>query len=149
MSIDQTAKQNRSERGQSLIELALTLTLLLILLAGAVDFGRAFFTYVALRDAAQEGANYGAINPTESDPGEQVELRVRDSSDHPVDLTNTASIQVVTTLLGAPCLGNGIQVDVTYIDFPITMPFLGAILGTQTLPIHATVTATILAPSCD
>jgi len=50
-------------RGQSLVELSLTLTVLLILLSGAVSFGMAYFSYVAIRDAAQEGALYGSLSP--------------------------------------------------------------------------------------
>ena len=55
--------QARKEQGQSLVELALSLTLLLLLLGGAIDLGRMFFTYIALRDAAQEGAIYGSYCP--------------------------------------------------------------------------------------
>ena len=47
-----------------MVELALIITLLLWLLAGLLDFGRMIFTYLAMRDAAQEGAVYGAIEPT-------------------------------------------------------------------------------------
>src|SRR5512135_3673178 len=52
-----------SERGQSLVELAAGLLVLLILVMGIIDLGRALFYYTTLRDAAQEGAVYGAINP--------------------------------------------------------------------------------------
>jgi Flp pilus assembly protein TadG len=52
-----------SERGQSLVELTLTFMILLVLLGGVLDLGRALFTFVALRDAAQEGAVYGSIQP--------------------------------------------------------------------------------------
>ena len=51
----------KSERGQSLVELAISLVILLYLLSGAVEFGILFFQYVQLRDAAQEGALYGSI----------------------------------------------------------------------------------------
>ncbi len=50
-------------RGQSLVELAISLTVMLLLLSGAVTFGMALFSYVAIRDAAQEGALYGSFNP--------------------------------------------------------------------------------------
>ena len=60
------------EDGQSMVELALTLTFLLILLAGTMDLGRAFFTWIEMRDAAQEGAVYGSLCPVSAniiDPG--------------------------------------------------------------------------------
>jgi Flp pilus assembly protein TadG len=131
----------RSERGQSLVELALTFTILLALVAGVIDFGRGFFTWVALRDAAQEGALYGSMDP-ENSTG--IEQRVRDTSDEPVDMTDTTEVDVDITIYGPPCLGSPIQVDVTYNAFPIAMPFLGTILGRDTLTIHARVTDTIL-----
>ena len=38
--------------------------LLLLLFAGAADFGRAFYAYVALDNAVKEGALYGATHPS-------------------------------------------------------------------------------------
>ena len=135
-----------STRGQSFAELGVFLMVLMILLAGLLDLGRAFFTYIALRDAAQEGALYGSTNPTALS---SIESRVRATSNTPVDLANTTDIQVRVTVIGPPCLGNSIQVDVEYATFPLAMPFLGTILGRQTIPIRATVTDTILRPTCD
>jgi hypothetical protein len=59
-----------------------------------------------------------------------------------------ASDDITVTLVGTACTGNGIRVTATYPDFPITMPFMGAILG-QTIPISATVVDTILSPACN
>ncbi len=56
-------KKQKSERGQSLVELSISLVVLLYLLSGAVEFGLAFFQFVQLRDAAQEGALFGSMNP--------------------------------------------------------------------------------------
>ena len=52
-----------TEKGQSLVELAISLTFILILLAGVVYFGIGLFYYIAMRDAVQEGALYGSMNP--------------------------------------------------------------------------------------
>ncbi len=49
--------------GQSLTEFALTMVVLLILLMGALDIGRMYFTFLAIQNAAGEGALYAAINP--------------------------------------------------------------------------------------
>ncbi|MCU0501641.1 MAG: pilus assembly protein [Anaerolineae bacterium] len=46
----------RSERGQNLVELALVMPLLILLLAGMADLGRAFFSYIQITNAAREGA---------------------------------------------------------------------------------------------
>jgi len=45
-------------KGQALVEFALILPLLLILVVGALDFGRLFFTKIVITNAAREGAYY-------------------------------------------------------------------------------------------
>jgi Flp pilus assembly protein TadG len=47
-------------RGQALVEFALVLPLFLLVVAGAIELGRAYFSYGRLLQAAQEGARYGA-----------------------------------------------------------------------------------------
>src|SRR4051794_9059170 len=48
------------ERGAALVELAVSLPLLLILLVGTLDFGRAFRATMVVTAAARAGALYGA-----------------------------------------------------------------------------------------
>jgi Flp pilus assembly protein TadG len=50
-------------RGQSLVELALVLPVILLVLLFAIDFGRAFYSWVILQNASRIGANYAALNP--------------------------------------------------------------------------------------
>ncbi len=148
---------SRRERGQSLLELALGMTFLLALLAGVVDMGRAFLTYVALRDAAQEGALYGSIDPRRCD---LIENRVRLSSHQPVDLTDTTNVSV-TIQIAKPggalvscaaatnvCMGDELRVSVKFQDFPMTMPLIGMMIGSQEVDISTGVSDTILSPPC-
>lgn len=44
------------EQGQSLVEVALTLPLLLFILSVVLDLGRIYYTFIALEDAANEAA---------------------------------------------------------------------------------------------
>jgi hypothetical protein len=134
----------RSERGQSLTEMAMSLVILMLLVGGIVDLGRAFFTFMALRDSVQEGALYGSINPTLT---QEIRNHVLDSSEMIPDLVSSDDISV--EVIGTACTGNGIRVTAVYPDFPITMPFIGAALGSQTISISATVTDTILSPGCN
>lgn len=55
-------------RGQGLVEFALSITILLLLMMGTVDLGRAFVVWLAIHDAAAEGALYAAVNPYCRDP---------------------------------------------------------------------------------
>ncbi len=134
----------RKERGQSMVELALTITFLMALLAGTIDLGRAFFTWLALRDAAQEGASYGTIRPNDV---AGIQNRVLDNLEQVVK-NPLSNIVVSSTFTGPKCYGSTVRVDVNYPNFAIGMPFLGMILGSQTIPIHATVNDTILLPKC-
>lgn len=170
-------KTENKEQGQSLVELAMSLVVLLILIAGLVDLGRAFFTYIALRDAAQEGASYAAVINSESLSSSDVSnycaaitnrviitsetTSTPGLSNGPVDLrelTDSGAVSIETSINGTDCasvsaadvcMGGAVTVRVNYDNFPITMPFLGAILGTQSLPLSATVVDTILTPACD
>lgn len=140
----ESAKPRRGERGQSLVELSMSLTFIMLLLVGAIDFSIAYFSFAAMQDAAQEGALYGSINPTDT---AGIITRVRSASSNPVNLTETTTVNVTVTLSGAACEGNEIQVDVSY-AYPISMPFIGAIIGSQQIPLNASVTDTILQPAC-
>lgn len=49
------------ERGQSLVEFVLVSSVLMFLLGGIVDFGRAGFAKIKLADASREGARLAAV----------------------------------------------------------------------------------------
>lgn len=53
----------QSERGQSLVEMSLMMVILLTILSAVLDLGRGFYSYIAIQNAAGEGALYAAINP--------------------------------------------------------------------------------------
>ncbi len=164
-------KKFMRERGQSLVELGISLLILMYLLSGAAEFGVLFFQFVQLRDAAQEGALYGSMNPyidsvvadgkfTVGEPVNQagIESRVRAASSSPIDLSNNdpltgVSVTATSTDPTPPpmyCEGHGIQVTVSY-RHKIFMPFMAQLLGRTADPyidLSATVTDTILTPLC-
>ena len=138
----------RAERGQSLVEFALMATALLLLLAGILDLGRAYFTFLALRDAAGEGAYYGSIYPNwhtaadSSDPN-NVEYRVKNSAPS----GGLVDWSTVSVGVNAPDTSpaNPITVTATY-SYTLVTPFIGAIVGGQTLPLTGSAVAEILSP---
>lgn len=153
----------RSAKGQSLVELAISLVILLYLLGGAVEFGIIFFQFVQLRDAAQEGALFGSINAYYDansngtfDPGEEftvnqaeIEERARAASDSPIDLADPSVTIVASSSDGSNkfCEGHGLKVTVTF-THNIFMPFVPQILDANSIPLRAEVTDTILTPVC-
>lgn len=51
----------RDNRGQELVEYALTLPILLLLVIGIMEFGVTIFVYNTMANAAREGARVGAV----------------------------------------------------------------------------------------
>ena len=163
----ETLRQNfqKSERGQSLVELSISILFMLMLVAGVVDLGRAFFTYIALRDAAQEGAAFASVARTyPSDPMMCNEIRDRAQSTSDtqiVDLSQTSvSIFYVSDankcnydvsdngLKPYACWGNSVRVVVKDEHFKMATPFLGTIVGDQEITISASILDTVVTPLC-
>lgn len=122
-----------SEKGQSLVEFAISLVVILILLAGAVELGMSLFQYIQLRDAAQEGALFGSICQNYA----LIEQRARFASSSPIDLADESLVDVEIEQIG-----DGIKVSMSY-KHTVFMPFASAFLGSE-INIKAFVVDTIL-----
>lgn len=150
-------KHVKSERAQSLIEMAISIAILVYLLSGAVEFSILFFQYVQLRDAAQEGALYGSIdiNRTEA----TIENHVMGASSSPINMAafdrNNITVEVFKwddkssrgtgdTGLSAACESDSLRVKVEF-DHKIFMPFIP--WPNRIFHLIATVTDTVLLSS--
>jgi Flp pilus assembly protein TadG len=136
-------------RGQALVELALILPIMLLLLLGMIDFGRAYLAGVALQGAAREGARL-AMDPAQSDTAVQARIQL---SAQPVSASLlgislcTATITPPATPPGCPPTGvmdprdsstGGKAVTVTVTTFvPFFTSFLTQQLGFTGIPITA------------
>ena len=58
--------RNEAKRGQSMVEFALSLPLLLLILLGTIDVSRLFFGYIQMRQAVVEGSTYGQRHPMDT-----------------------------------------------------------------------------------
>lgn len=139
-------------KGQSLVEFAVALLVIMFLLSGLVEFGIVFFQYVQLRDAAQEGALYGSACDCAVS---EITERVLTASDKPISLKENTSVSVSVTAdrLGTPvdpefaCESDALKVQVYY-PHRIFMPFLPQLLGVDYINLNASVTQTVLRPVC-
>jgi len=55
-----------SEEGSQLFELAVVMPVFVMLLFGAIDFGRAYYVHMEVAAAAEAGAVYGVQNPSDT-----------------------------------------------------------------------------------
>ena len=109
---------NRGERGQALAEFAMILPVFFLLLFCLVDFGRAFYSWLVLTNAAREGARVGAIQ------GDATEISTR-VSETTSTLAATALTVDLTNVQGSR--GSAVTVSLSY-DFSYVTP-IGAIAG--------------------
>jgi Flp pilus assembly protein TadG len=119
------------------VEFALVLPLLILLLGGVLELGRLFFAYVAVTDAAAEGATYASIYPSSS-IGEITD-RAQTATGGLVQL-DPSMIRVERPSLTA---GSPITVTVTY-PFRLVTPLLGDLIPGRTIPLQATTVGVVL-----
>ncbi len=115
--------RRRAEQGQSLVEFALSLMVLLVITFGFFDFGRLAFVSSVLQAAAEEGARAGIILNT-TDVQIQAATRAR-MVGLDADETNVAVSRPDS---------NSVQVSVTY-DYVFMAPFIGALIDGGQVPL--------------
>jgi Flp pilus assembly protein TadG len=123
--------QSTRKSGQSLVEFALVIPLLLLVIMGIFDLGWAIYAQNIISNAAAEGARSGIIlSTTDAD----IQSRIRASTP---GLTN---LQVTISPTGprtADQFGTPITVTVVYTYHPIT-PIIGQIVTGSGLRLSAT-----------
>ena len=145
----------KGEKGQSLVELAISFIFILTIMGGVFDLGSMFYSYLSLRDTAQEGVTYGAINPTDQNG---IVDRINASANWPIDADQITNIEIrcctdsttgpcttgtCTTTTIESCQGQKITVGVEY-NYELIMPVIGTFTGWQDIPLRSAVTYTIL-----
>ncbi|HEX2362891.1 MAG TPA: PKD domain-containing protein [Jiangellaceae bacterium] len=69
--------RHRRRRGQSLVEFAIVLPILLFLTLVALDFGRVYLGWINLQSMSRIGANLAASNPTAWQPGGDASVKAQ------------------------------------------------------------------------
>jgi len=124
--------RRRRTRGQSLVEFAITIPVVLLMLLFGIDFGRVFLGWVTLNNTVREAANYAALYPTAwGSPGV--------AASHPeyVRLINAEAFGIncaMPATLPAPSFPNGTSIGSPAIvaitcRFSLITPVIGNILG--------------------
>jgi Flp pilus assembly protein TadG len=146
------ARRPSADRGQSLVEFALVIPIILLLIVAFAEIGRAVFAYNAIANAARQGARVAAVNQladvTECDTSRPIEdpyephwtirgcaiaaaapLRLL-----PSNIFISYAAPPSTTLSCSPTLHVGCLASVTVVyNFSIATPFVSALIGPMTL----------------
>ncbi len=111
-------KRMKSERGQALVELALSVPLLGLLVFGSVEMGRVIYASIEVSDAAMAGVQYGTRNSTTAaDAGGIQNAAAADAPN--LTLVTTSSISCIcsngaaSTCLSTDCPGANIETILT------------------------------------
>lgn len=96
----------RKRRGQSLVEMALLLPLLLVVLFGIIDLGYIVYSYATLRQASREAAEVASVAPP-------FQTYLPDNEDDPCVAAIVEATRRYETIL--PGIGEG--VEITYPDY--------------------------------
>lgn len=143
------ARRSRAD-GQSLVEFALVLPILLLMFMGILDFGRAVFAYNSLSNAAREGARVAIVDQTvEGGVPKGATEAANQAIGLGLDPSDPSDVQVSYLLpdLSGACatraLGCVAEVTVNY-EYTAITPIIGSFIGpidlsaTTQLPIEFT-----------
>lgn len=131
----------RARRGIALLELAILLPLLVVITFGCVDFGRFVYAYVAVTNAAEEGATFGCLNsPLRTYPQGSWTAAVQAAAvAEPNGLTPAITSSNVTVTPPGTSSPGGVKVSVVY-SFSMLVPGAFSQFGLpSTVPIRRTV----------
>ena len=127
--------RRKRTRGQSLVEFALVLPILLILLLGILDFGRAIYAYNSVSNGARSGARVAIVNQDLGDITEAVEAEAFGLDD--VDVAFDPNVETLPACPQSnaeccPSIGCVVEVAVSTEYVPAT-PIFSQLVGSITV----------------
>lgn len=112
---------NRIRKGQSMVEFALVLPIIIILLVGIFEFGQIFNAFLQINHASREGARVGALRGTDG----EIETVVRASAS---TLDQAQLAVIVTPAIGSRTRGNSVTVEIEY-DYQVVVGLIGDVIS--------------------
>lgn len=110
-----------NKKGQSMVEMALMLPVIILLLMGMVEFSRIFGSYMLVTHASREGARLASIGKTDA------EIQANVSSK--VNVLNISNLQIaITPGDGSRTTGDDVKVSVKY-KLQIYAPVISSIIA--------------------
>jgi Flp pilus assembly protein TadG len=140
--ITHESKAVRGPGGQSLLEFALVLPMLLLVIFGVLDLGFAVYAKNTVALAAREGARAGIVFPSQSDSATRT--AICNQAVGIAQVLNLTCAANITILPPSPNITHTqpIIVTVVYTYTPLT-PFIGGIIGNGGLPLRSESSMTV------
>jgi Flp pilus assembly protein TadG len=126
-------RRRTSEAGVAVVEFALVAPLLLILVFGIIDLGRAYSTLNQLAASAREGARFAAVlpNPVSDAARNKVRETVKQFSLRQLGGSAVSDDQIAVTL---DKTAGTVTVAIRAYPFQLVTPLIG-VVGLRTIPI--------------
>lgn len=121
----------RKQRGQSMVEMALILPVLILLLSGVFDFGRVLFTYLNLQSDAQSTVRIAGLGGGDS--------AITSFAQGDAEIPNPSSINVVIS----PTEANRTSGDYVTVTLKYPFHFITPIVSSFMPPFVISVKSTI------
>ncbi|MGC9523155.1 MAG: TadE/TadG family type IV pilus assembly protein [Anaerolineae bacterium] len=135
--VNVSKRRCRKQRGQSLVEMALVLPLLLLLVAAVADFGRAFNSYIVITNAAREGARVGAWMPEHTHENDMTYIEgsvLREALNSGVDLSEESVAKI--TIEPSPGDREVTKPITVTVEYSMTTIFTG-LVGLEEIPMRS------------
>lgn len=150
------------EKGQSIVETTFGMVVLVIIMAGMLDLGRMYFTFVALEDAAGEAAMFLSINPycaydsldgsgnyvadnlnpgDGCDPPNNAVWRAQEAGGGLIEWSDVVVVASITDT--ATGTGDIVEVEIQY-EFPLLLPLIPEIAGSPSLTLTSRASQTVV-----
>lgn len=88
-------KRVRNEKGQAVVELAITLPILLLILCGIIDYGWIITNQNAIDYSAREGARYAIVHASEANSVDTIKVYTKSLT--PAGITEGLTVKVTFT----------------------------------------------------
>jgi Flp pilus assembly protein TadG len=134
----------KEKRGQALVEFALVFPLLVLLIFGLIDLGRAVYAQHTLSEAAREGARWGSVQARSATDLPGIEDHAESKAIGIGDVTATATcIRPGSIVL--PCSASDVLEVTVETDFEMVTPVIAQLMGALGLnPLELSSTSNVL-----
>ena len=118
----------RSEKGQSMVEFALIMPVLLLIVVGIIEFGLMFSGYLALTNASREAVRYISLGGDDASA-------IQRAKDVSMNLDSNKMTVLINPSGANRERGDSVKVTIKY-QYKFLTPFIGIIFG-NTLDLEA------------